>query len=201
MKKKKSTPTATVTSADAAEAGPSNAGAGGGGGAGVVSVDDTTTESSTPPDNSDERELPEGPVPRAKMPGKRQQDKSNYQGRLLDILERDLNQNQVNTNVSEEDPIDLQMMSMAKRIKKELPVQQQFPVILKLQLALQENIETNSRQNLFGQMALSAPRAPPPPPPPPMQAAPPMQADPARSMLQELNGELYTERTFNFSQL
>ena len=95
MKKKKSTPTATVTSADAAEAGPSNADAG----AGVVAVDDTTTDSSTPPDNSGERELPEGPVPRTKKPGKRQQDKSNYQGRLLDILERDLNQNQVNNNV------------------------------------------------------------------------------------------------------
>ena len=153
MKKKKITPTATVTSADAAEAGPSNVDAG----AGVDAVDDTTTDSSTPPDNSGERELPEGAVPRAKTPGKRQQDKSNYQGRLLDILERDLNQNQVNNNVSEEDPIDLQMMSMEKRIKKELPVQQQFPVILKLQLALQENIETINRQNLFGQMVQSAP--------------------------------------------
>ena len=36
----------------------------------------------------------------------------------------------------------------------------------------------------------------------PIQAAPPMQAAPERSMIQELNGgDLYTERTLNFSQL
>ena len=49
---------------------------------------------------------------------------------------------------SSNDPIDLQVKSMAQRIKKELPVGDQFNVLLKLQEVLNESILSVSRREM-----------------------------------------------------
>ena len=98
-------------------------------------------------DGSSDRELQESVAPRKKASGKKQSEKSEFQGKLLDFLERDLQRDQKEQQ-SSDDPIDLQVMSMAQRIKKELPAGDQFTVLLKLQEVLNESIRSVSRREM-----------------------------------------------------
>ena len=93
-----------------------------------------------------ERELQDTAIPRSKPSGKKQSERSEFQTKLLDFLERDLQKDE-KENQQPDDPIDLQVMSMAQHIKKELPQSEQFNIILKLQQVLNESImQVNRRQ-------------------------------------------------------
>ena len=98
-------------------------------------------------DGSSDRELQESVAPHKKASGKKQSDKSEFQGKLLDFLERNLQRDQKEQQ-SSDDPIDLQVKSMAQRIKKELPAGDQFNVLLKLQEVLNESILSVSRREM-----------------------------------------------------
>ena len=120
-----------------------------------VEGDAVATTSSSSTSNSSEagdRELQETPVPKCKAAGKRSSEKSEFQGRLLDLLERDMQASKSNSLAQvndDDDPVDLQLMSMSKRIKKELPAQERFTVLLKLQQVLNDNIESVNHRNLI----------------------------------------------------
>ena len=93
-----------------------------------------------------ERELQDSAVPRSKPSGKKQSERSEFQSKLLDFLERDLEKDDKESQ-QPDDPIDLQVMSMAQRIKKELPQSEQFNILLKLQQLLNDSImQVNRRQ-------------------------------------------------------
>ena len=119
-----------------------------------VEGDAVATTSSSCTSNSSEAgdcKLQETPVPKSKAAGKRSSEKSEFQGRLLDLLERDM-QSSKSTSVAEyddDDPVDLQLMSMSKHIKKELPSQERFTALLKLQQVLNDNIESVNHCNLI----------------------------------------------------
>ena len=66
---------------------------------------------------SEDRELQETPVPKSKAAGKRSSEKAELQNRLLDLFERDMQATKNMSVVDDDDPVDLQLMSMAKRIK------------------------------------------------------------------------------------
>ena len=115
--------------------------------------EDNGTPSATPSTSGSgsgdaERELRDSAVPKSKPSGKKQSERSEFQTKLLDFLERDL-QKDDKDNQQPDDPIDLQVMSMAQRIKKELPQSEQFNILLKLQQLLNESImQVNRRQFL-----------------------------------------------------
>ena len=113
--------------------------------------EDNGTPSATPSTSGSgsgdaERELRDSAVPKSKPSGKKQSERSEFQTKLLDFLERDL-QKDDKDNQQPDDPIDLQVMSMAQCIKKELPQSEQFNILLKLQQLLNESImQVNRRQ-------------------------------------------------------
>ena len=113
----------------------------------------TTSSSGTSNSSDGDHKLQQTPVPRSKAAGKRSSEKSEFQGQLLDLLERDMQASKssggVATEEDDDDPVDLQLMSMSKRIKKELPAQERFTVLLKLQQILHENIEAVNRCSLI----------------------------------------------------
>ena len=98
-------------------------------------------------DGSSDRELQESVPPRKKASGKRQSEKSEFQSKLLDFLECNM-QRDDKEHASANDPIDLQVKSMAQRIKKELPAGDQFNVLLKLQEVLNKSIISVSRREM-----------------------------------------------------
>ena len=100
-----------------------------------------------------ERELPDSAVPKSKPSGKKQSERSEFQTKLLDFLERDL-QKDDKDNQQSDDPIDLQVMSMAQRIKKELPQSEQFNILLKLQQLLNESIMQVNRRQLINKIPM-----------------------------------------------
>ena len=120
-----------------------------------VEGDAVATTSSSSTSNSSEagdRELQETPVPKCKAAGKRSSEKSEFQGRLLDLLERDMQASKSNSlaqDDDDDDTVDLQLMSMSKRIKKELPAQERFTVLQKFQQVLNDYIESVNRHNLI----------------------------------------------------
>ena len=125
-----------------------------------VEGDAVATTSSSSTSNSSEaedHELQEMPVTKCKAAGKRSSEKSEFQGRLLDLLERDMHASKSNSlaqDDDDDDPVDLQLMSMSKHIKKELPAQERFTVLLKLQQVLNDNIESVNCRNLINATSL-----------------------------------------------
>ena len=71
------------------------------------------------------------------------------QNRLLDLFERDMQATKNMSVVDDDDPVDLQLMSMAKRIKTELPCNEKFTILIKLQQVLHENIEAVNHKKLI----------------------------------------------------
>ena len=143
----KRTPVATVTAAEAAaqedgeiiinEAGGGPGGqaenavaTGSGGGTGDVGQ---------PAAAGAVQELAETPKPPGKTAGKKAKDKSELHSHIFDHLEKE---------VPEEDPLELQFISMAKCAKLELPGKQAFSAALKLVSVLDDYIEEYERKQI-----------------------------------------------------
>ena len=88
-------------------------------------------------------------MPKSKAAGKRTSEKAELQNRLLDLFERDVQASRNMSLVDDDDPVDLQLMSMAKRIKTELPSNERFTILIKLQQVLHESIEAVNRKKLI----------------------------------------------------
>ena len=97
----------------------------------------------------EDQELQETPVPKSKAAGKRTSEKAELQNRLLDLFERDVQASRNMSLVDDDDPVDLQLMSMAKRIKTELPSNERFTILIKLQQVLHKSIEAVNRKKLI----------------------------------------------------
>ena len=142
----KRTPVATVAAAEAAaqEDGEIiiNEGGGGGGGEGENAAASTNvggTGGVGRPATAAVRELTETPKPPGKAAGKKAKDKSELHSHIFDYLEKE---------VPEEDPLELQFISMAKWAKIELPGKQAFRVALKLASQLDDYIEEYERKQI-----------------------------------------------------
>ena len=150
MPKKKKSPAATVsTPAEADEVAVVEA---------VDAEPEVVASTSTSMSTSEDRELQETPVPKSKAAGKRTSEKAELQNRLLDLFERDVQASRNMSLVDDDDPVDLQLMSMAKCIKTELPSNERFTILIKLQQVLHESIEAVNRKK-FIDATLLAPDA------------------------------------------
>ena len=85
------------------------------------------------------RELAETPKPPGKPAGQKAKDKSELHSRIFDYLEKE---------VPDDDPLELQFISMAKRAKAELPSREAFRAALKLAGQLDDYIEEHERKKM-----------------------------------------------------
>ena len=135
----KRTPVATVTTPQAETEGQP----GGDEEEEVVMVEDEPVPSTS---TARARELQETPKPASKPDGKRKRDKSDWHNRIFDFLEKD---------VPDDSPLDLQFMSMAKRVKLELPSTEWFSLAIKLAGQVDSYIDEYSRKKLVANTFLA----------------------------------------------
>ena len=158
------------------------------------------------------RELETTPKPQAKICGKRAQEKQEFQNKLLEVLEKEM-------SMPDDDPVDMMMLGISKRMRKALPEEEQFSLIHKLQGCVNEHITSYKQSVVVANTNLDAsflaPGAndvnvsgeavhrtlqvaqPAPPPPPPMIRA--RQQVPQQAVQQD--GPGFFERELTYQQL
>ena len=95
------------------------------------------------------RELATTLKPQAKVSGKRAREKQEFQNKLLEVLEKDM-------SMPDEDPVDMMMSGISKRMCKALPEEEQFSLLHKLQGCVNEHIASYKRSVVVANTNLDA---------------------------------------------
>lgn len=78
------------------------------------------------------------PKPQGKVCGKRAREKQEFQSKLLEVLQKDM-------SMPDDDPVDMMLLGIGKRMRKSLPEEEQFSLIHKIQGCVNDHITAYKR--------------------------------------------------------